>query len=288
MIKTFGYASGIAGVTSTACAGPLAVYKEWNNIFKNIQSPLDWEPLLYPKNSKLKSSVIHDICQQLAFKISNLNKNEKFLVVGGDHSSAIGTWSGLRALLDKQDPSDVEFGLLWFDAHMDAHTIETSPSGNIHGMPISVLLNKEEDILSNIIPIYPKIRSENLCLIGIRDYEREERIYLESKGVKIFYMSEIREIGLKKVIEHALAHVTKNTKRIGLSIDLDVFNPKDIMGVCTPAKGGLNPVDFLESLKVINNKNIVGLEIAEFNPALDENNKTLKLVYDIINQLLVQ
>jgi arginase len=200
--------------------------------------------------------------------------------LGGDHSCAIGTWSGAASAL--QGP----LGLIWVDAHLDSHTPESSPSKNIHGMPLATLLGYGDPTLTGIQNAKPKILPENVVLIGIRHYEPAEHELLSTLGVKIFYMEDITEMGLDAVMTSALAIITEKTEAFGISVDVDGIDPLDAPGVGYREPNGIPAFDLLKSLKLlIQNKAFIGAEIAEFNPERDIEHKTEKLIIDLISLL---
>ncbi|WAK03125.1 arginase [Methylobacter sp. YRD-M1] len=199
-----------------------------------------------------------------------------FLVVGGDHSCAMGTWPGVLKAL----PENEELGLIWIDAHMDAHTFETSPSGNIHGMPVSALLGKADARLSALYPADRFIKPENLIQIGVRSYEQEEYDLLQEAGVRIIFADQIAS--LEQTLQGAMDQLSRTCLMIGISIDLDFIDPIDAPGVETPASGGLRAAEFMAALRSVNHDKICGLEISEYNPENDQDNKTLALIKAII------
>lgn len=225
---------------------------------------------------------ITKVVTDLANKASQVVDKEHFpIVIGGDHSMAIGTWSGV---IDAYEAPQA-FGLIWFDAHMDAHTPQTTPSKAIHGMPVAVLLGQGESSLVNIQNEGQKIDPKHLVLIGQRSFETEEVQLLSKLGVKIFTTQEILDQGFEKVAKQALEIVTKGTKGFGVSLDLDGFDPEFAPGTGSHAPNGLNPEVVLPELsKWLNDPRCKAFEIAEFNPSLDENEKTLRLIETMIRQ----
>lgn len=197
-----------------------------------------------------------------------------FITLGGDHTAAIGSWSGANIALHTKS----DLGLIWFDAHMDSHTFQTTPSHNIHGMPLAILLGYGKKELTHILSDKPKLKPDNSVLIGVRSFEEGEVALLKKLGVKIFYMDDIKKFGMKKIIDDAIDIVTKNTTAFGISIDLDGFDPTDAPGVCTPAPDGVRSSDFLSEFKAIaHHPKLIGADIVEFNPSADVHCKTEKL-----------
>lgn len=209
-------------------------------------------------------------------------ENELCIVIGGDHSCGIGTWSGAVHAMHAED----HFGLIWIDAHMDSHTYATSPSKALHGMPLAILMDKGDAKLRHIESYGRKIKPEYLVLIGVRSFEDGEHDLLKSNKVRVFYMDEVIERGIQSVFAEALSIVTNGTIGFGISIDLDAFDPVDAPGVGSPAPGGLRfheVGDYLPTL--FSSEHLKCLEIAEFNPELDHKDKTADIVYKILRIL---
>ncbi len=226
---------------------------------------------------------LHDINGRIATTTENLTRaGRHFITLGGDHSSAIGTWSGASSGIAKRG----ELGLIWVDAHMDSHTPETTPSDNIHGMPLAVLLGYGDPSLTSVRTSSPKIKPGHVCLIGVRSYEPEEKNLLEQLNVRIFYMEEIKERGIEVVLNEALAIATTGTAGFGISFDLDAIDPTEAPGVGTPAPDGLSSNQLFSALKLWNNHpQLIGLEIAEFNPTRDKNHQTENIIFNLIETL---
>ena len=216
----------------------------------------------------------------LAQVVKQFKQEAQFpIVVGGDHSIAIGTWSGMVSGLEAQG----QFGLIWLDAHMDSHTIETTPSQAIHGMPLAALLGYGDENLTNILEKVPKLDPRHVVIIGVRSFEKEESALLERLKVKVFHMDEVKEKGFARVFAQALDIVTLGTKGFGISIDMDAFDPRFAPGTGTPVPDGLNPSDVIPCLKeLISNPYFQGLEIVEIDPTRDVDDKTIDLVQEII------
>lgn len=280
-IPLLGYACGLgAGDTGTrhgaeAIASRLSFQKftpEFLYPLQEVQG-LAAMPVLAEINLRLA---------QQTFKLAEAS--QRFITIGGDHSCAIGTWSGVASALQPRG----DLGLIWFDAHMDSHTPATTPSNNIHGMPVATLLGEGDASLTEILSAHRKIKPANLCLIGVRSFETEEKKLLESMQVRVFYMDEINERGIDVVIEEALALVTRDTVGFGISFDLDVIDPLDAPGVGSPAPNGLRAKSLLNALTVLgNHPNFVGLEVAEYNPNLDINQQTKHFATQLINTLFL-
>ena len=230
---------------------------------------------------------VADFNQRLCEKVGSVLRHDGFpVVLGGDHSIAMGTWSAVTAHLEAQD----KFGLIWMDAHMDAHTPKTRDEGKwggkYHGQPLAVLLGEGEEELTSIGASGRKISPEHVCLIGIRSYEPGERAFLESLGVRVFYMDEVEKRGFQAVFDEALEIATSGTKGFGVSVDLDGFDPQDAPAVGTREKGGFRKKDVLKSFEKLTEKDgFLAFEITEFNPSRDKNKKTEELVYQMLSSI---
>jgi len=243
--------------------------------------PLQWQAMLKPQANLPKLAAISEECKKLATHVSELvAKNQFFTVLGGDHSCAIGTWSGVHAALKNN------VGLIWFDAHMDSHTPETTLTGNIHGMPLACLLGHGELLLTNILTTGPQIRPEHVCLIGIRSFEQGEADLLKQLNVRIFFIDEVKERGLAAVMQDALAIVTKDTAGFGISLDLDSVDPEDAPGTGTPELNGISGKELCQALQRLSqHPKLLGLEIAEFDPHRDKNHVTEKLIVNLLSSI---
>ena len=252
-----------------------------------------WKETLFPLKTAeeitlppgpLTLPYIEDICSRIGHSVEEtLKMQECPVVIGGDHVVAVGTWARVTHGLEVKE----KFGLIWVDAHMDAHTMETTPSQAYHGMPLAVLLGHGEPSLVNLLDKGPALRPEHVCLIGVRSYEEGEANLLKRLGVRIFFMEEVEERGFEAVFKEALAIVKTNTNGYGLSIDLDAFDPEEAPGVGTPAPQGLKQKDVLPALiQVKNDPALKAFEIVEYNPDRDKSDKTLYLMRDILLNLL--
>jgi len=233
----------------------------------------------YRKKPDNALDTIEEICRKLANTTQlSIKKDEKFLVLGGDHSCAIGTWSGVLNSLDNEQ----NLGLIWIDAHLDSHLPETSPSGAIHGMPIASLLGHGDKQLRDIVHDTNRIRPKDIRIIGARSFEEGESSLLEILDVKVTDIKTVNQYGLGPVIEEAIEYMKTKTSFYGISIDLDAIDPKDAPGVGSPSRNGLNAQNLVAALSLVkNDKKFIGLEITELNPALDVDEKTAKLAIQL-------
>ena len=284
-VKLVGYASGIA--SNDVDTGLAPWYLRYHNeLFQTLPFTTSWLELVSCFSLKRKVDALAEITalnHTLAKQVLSLVKQrENFCVIGGDHSCAIGTWSGVANAYRNQG----DIGLIWIDAHMDSHTSETSDSQNIHGMPVAHLLGAGFESLLALLDNQPKLKPENICLIGIRSYQSGEHQFLENLGVKIIYMEEVLQQGIGVALDLALAHVSRTTVGVGISIDLDGIDPADAPGVGYREANGIPAAALLTALAklplTMSLLNLVGLEIAEYNPLRDEKQRTAKLIVEII------
>jgi arginase len=202
------------------------------------------------------------------------------LVLGGDHSIAVGTVSGIAAFARRENR---RVGLLWIDAHGDINTPETSPSGNIHGMPLAALLGYGVSELTEIGGWGPKVDPANVALVGIRSLDSGEKKRLKETGVQVHTMSEIDRHGVHQVMKKAIARVTDGTDFVHVSFDLDAIDPAVAPGVGTPVKGGLDYREAHLIMEVIADSGIMtSMEIVEANPILDQHNASAEFAVELI------
>lgn len=202
------------------------------------------------------------------------------LVLGGDHSISIGSIAGAA---DWARAGGEDIGLLWFDAHADMNTPVTTPSGNIHGMPLAAALGYGDSALVEIAGFSPKVRPEKTVLIGARDIDREEGETVRDSGVRVFTMREIDEDGIVPVLEEALAIASEGTRGFWVSWDMDFVDPNYAPGVGTPVKGGVNYREGHLALEIVSDTDgMVGMDCVEVNPILDERNRTGQLGTELV------
>ncbi len=220
-------------------------------------------------------------CAKLADRVEAALDHGWFpVVLGGDHSVAIGTISGLARHYRKQGK---RIGVIWSDAHTDMNTPDISPSGNIHGMPLAVLLGYGPPELVSIAGSEPALRAEDVVVIGARDVDGAERDFVKKVGVRVYTMSELDERGTAACVREAIDRVTTYTAGVHLSFDLDGVDPQHAPGVGTPVPGGLNLREsHLICEKVAQTRKILGIEMVELNPVLDSENRTGKLAVWLI------
>jgi arginase len=202
------------------------------------------------------------------------------ITIGGDHSLAIGSIAGVASHFRKLKQN---FGLMWFDAHGDINTPDTSNSGNVHGMPLAVSLGHGDKRLVDLCGFSPKMQPNRAALIGIRDLDDGERDMIGSSGISAFTMSEIDHLGLARVTDLALSAVGADVSGIHVSFDIDVIDPDVAPGVSCPAPGGLNYRESHFALELLAQSELLcSIDIVELNPAFDMCSKTAKLATELI------
>ena len=205
------------------------------------------------------------------------------LVIGGDHSCAVGTWSGVAAAHRARGT----LGLIWIDAHLDSHTPQTSHTGLIYGMPLAALLGYGDAAFTDCLLPGAKVLPQHVCVLGARSYEPEERALLDRIGVRVIGMEEIARRGVAAALAEAVAIAAGAPAGYGITLDLDVIDPRDAPGVGTPAPGGVPAGELIEAAaSVAADARLRGLEIAEYNPRRDRNGVTLEHALAIAEMML--
>ena len=225
------------------------------------------------------AEAIGKVCERV-YDVANAALNDGFfpLFLGGDHSLAIGTIGGLTHRFAT--------AVLWFDAHGDFNLPDTSPNGNIHGMPLAVLLGYGLPQLVNIGREGRKILPEDIIIIGTRDLDYDERTMLRESGIIIYTMREIDERGIGTVIREALERVA-HAERIHVSFDMDVLDPVIAPGVGTPAPGGLTYREAHLAMEIIaDSGKTQSMDVVEINPILDNRNQTAAHAVELITSLM--
>src|SRR6266581_1853378 len=214
----------------------------------------------------------------------SLKKGRLPLVLGGDHSIAIGSVAGSSGYFSARGES---LGLIWFDAHGDANTPDTTPSGNIHGMSLAISLGLGESDLVNLGGRAPKVLARNTALIGIRDLDPGERETLKKSGVTVYTMRDLDERGMRDVVDEAIRLASDGTVGIHLSFDLDVVDPEDAPGTGTPVWGGITYREAHLAMEMLADRaQVVAIDLVEVNPVLDTQNMTGILAAELAQSLL--
>ena len=219
--------------------------------------------------------------ETIADQVADIVRAGNFpLVLGGDHSVAIGTVGGLARVDPRQ-------AIIWVDAHGDFNTPQTSPSGNVHGMPLAAILGHGDDRLVNATGVTPKALSSHTVLIGLRDIDPGEAERLRDSDIRWYTMREIDERGVRRIMDEVIEHVTRDgVDRIHVSFDMDALDPRHAPGTGTPVPGGLTFREGHLMMELLADADIVtSAEFVEVNPALDERNRTATMAVDLIASL---
>lgn len=272
-LRIIGAASGLGAPDARCAGGPPALQK----LLQQHPLPtLAWHQTVSPRETE-GPVALPDFISRLADACAALLQTEaRIAVVGGDHSCAMGTWRGVAHAVEGP------LGLVWVDAHLDAHSPASSPSGYWHGMPVAALLGKmgpgsADNGAAVIDPCH-------LCLVGVRSYEGAEHKLLQRLGVRVISMDEIDRIGFEAAMAEATAIATGGTRAYGVSIDLDALDPADAPAVGSPVVGGIRAAELLPWLEAVAaDARLRALEVAEFNPAIDVEQRTLELLLQMLN-----
>jgi arginase len=230
-----------------------------------------------------RAKYLHEIaetCRGLA-EMTERTLAEGFvpLVLGGDHSIAVGSFSGVSNYFRGQSK---RVGYLWLDAHGDMNTPESSPSGNIHGMPLAAIIGYGAPELVELLGYQPKAEPRNVALVGVRDLDSKERRLIKESGVHVFTMRDIDERGMRTVIEEALRMAGRGTAGYHVSLDMDWIDPEDAPGVGTPVRGGATYREAHLAMEIIaDHGRMLSFEIVEVNPVIDEHNRTADLAVEL-------
>ena len=282
-----GYGASMAGVDMGPAALRVArLHQRIARLGYSVQDLGDMRlerPQTFPEvDDKLKYvREISNACEQLAVEVETILEKDQFpLILGGDHSIAIGSFAGVVSHYKKQDKT---IGLIWFDAHADMNTPETTPSGNIHGMPLSALLGYGTPELTNVGGFSPKLDPQLCAHVGARDIDPGERELIRKLGIRFFTMREIDERGMRACMDEAIAIAARGTGGYAVTFDVDVLDPGDAPGSGTLVRGGLTYREaHLAMEKIAESGQMRSLEVVEVNTALDVNNRTAELAVELI------
>lgn len=286
-VSVIGVASGL-GAGDPACQDGSDVVRALRFLsdLEAVDDGLHWdEPVRAARPvSNDHVEAVQGVVGQLADRVGqHLARGDFPLVIGGDHSIAIGTWSGVKRALG----GSARLGLIWIDAHMDSHTLATSQTRNVHGMPLASLLGHGDPRLTGVAGAAPKLLPEDVCLIGVRSFESDEAALLRQLGVRVYFMHEVRRRGLSEVFAEAMDRVGQHTQGYGISIDLDALDPTEGPGVGTPVPGGLLRADLTDALALAHgDERLLAVEIVEYNPYLDQHFVTARAIHDLCQSLL--
>lgn len=267
-MSIIGAASGLGAPDPRCATGPQAL---WQALQQAPEAALAWHEMVAPAVDADPSALPGFLARLADSCAALLRHQRRIAVVGGDHACAMGTWPGVAR--DLGGP----LGLIWIDAHLDAHTPASSPSGNRHGMPVAALLGQLPEWSGAVL------EPQRLCLVGVRSFEGAERELLQRLGVRVITMDEIGRIGIGAALDEAQAIASRDSSAWGVSIDLDAFDPADAPGVGTPVVGGLRAAPLLEWLgAAAADPRLRCVEVVEFNPVIDVQRRTLALLLEIL------
>ena len=228
---------------------------------------------------------IAQTCERIRDQVGRIASQGMFpLVLGGDHSVGAGTVAGMSSHFAK---SGQKLGLIWVDAHADMNTPATSPSGNVHGMPLASILGMGPRELTKLAGISPMVDPRNTVLVGIRDVDVHERPQVKRMGMHSFTMRDIDEHGMMSVMRQALAIASDGTAGVHLSLDMDSLDPGEAPGVGTPVRGGLSYREAHLAMEMACDSGLLeSMEVVEVNPVLDEHNRTAQLAVELVTSAL--
>jgi len=224
---------------------------------------------------------IAETCKGLAEIVRNaLGADLLPLVLGGDHSIAVGTTAGVASHFEKQSK---RIGMLWLDAHGDMNTPETSPSGNVHGMPLAAIMGYGAPQLTELAGFKPMVEPRNVSLVGVRDLDARERRLVKESGIHVFTMRDIDERGMREVMAEALRFAMDDTAGVAVTLDMDFVDPADAPGVGTPVRGGVTYREAHLAMEMIaDSRAMLSLELVEINPVIDLHNTTAILGVELV------
>jgi arginase len=230
-------------------------------------------------NAKYLKEITATCTKHADLVLKTLEAGRVPLCLGGDHSMAAGTVSGVAEFYRRQNQ---RIGLIWIDAHTDINTPDSSPSGNVHGMPLAALMGLWNSDLANIYDFSPKVRPENCVLVGVRDIDAVEKENVHRAGIGVFTMRDIDERGMRTVMEEALRIAGRGTAGYHISLDMDWVDPEDAPGVGTPVRGGATYREAHLAMEIIaDHGRMLSFEIVEVNPVIDEHNRTADLAVEL-------
>lgn len=223
---------------------------------------------------------VMDFSLELATVVDDTVTSGRFpLILGGDHSLSIGSLAGISKHYEN-------LGVIWYDAHGDLNDSRTSPSGNIHGMPLGISCGVGDEDLVNIYNAGVKVKPQNIVLIGMRDLDEGEKSYIKKNGILTFTMSDVRSKGVENVMKEALDHLEGRTDGVHLSVDVDALDPLETPGTGTPVDGGLSLSETQLAMGILNKSDrITSMDLVEVNPLLDEKNRTAEKAVKIAESL---
>jgi len=237
-----------------------------------------------PKSARHLPQIAASCARVCELVYESLEQGKLPLVLGGDHSISAGSVSGVARFYRQQKEA---IGVIWIDAHADMNTPETSPSGNVHGMPLSSLIGQGPPKLVDLAGFSPKVDPRNVAIIGLRDVDSLEAAHVRESGVRAFTMRDIDERGMPAITQEAIALASAGTVGIHLSLDMDSIDPDEAPGVGTPVRGGLSYREAHLAMEILaDSGKLISLEVVEVNPVLDIANRTADLAVEFITSAL--
>jgi arginase len=248
----------------------------------NIDVPIAETREILDKRLKYLPEIV-DVNQKLYQAVAQAIKEGVIpLIIGGDHSLGIGSLAGCAA-------SGKQFGVIWFDTHGDYNSLETTQSGNIHGMPLAVANGIGVEDLTSLGGARPKIKEENTVIIGARDLDNEEREMIRKSRITVFTMSDIDRLGMEEVVRRGIEIASSGTDGVHVSFDLDVIDPTEAPGVGTPVQGGMTYREAHLAMEMIADCTcLLSMDVVEVNPILDIHNQTAELAVGLIGSAFGQ
>jgi arginase len=275
-VELIGVASGLGGADAACAQAPARLAASGlEESLRRSGVEASWVASLAPQRvgGGMRGAVAR-LCAQLAARVAQGVRGGRLpCVIGGDHSCAVGTWSGAATALQPRGP----LGLVWIDAHMDSHTPGTSPSGRPHGMPLAALLGQCDHPLAGLQD--GMLLPRHVCLVGVRSYEAAEAELLERLGVRVFGIEEVARRGLAEVMQDAMAIANQGSAGYGVTLDLDALDPRELPAVATPASFGIRGDDLVREFERIGrDPRLVAFELAEYCPRLDRDGRSERLI----------
>jgi arginase len=277
-IELIGAAWGLGGADPACAQAPAVLIPRLAERLARCGARAILGPMFEPGNvERRREALIATLCARLASAVADaLRAGQLACVIGGDHSCAGGTWTGVARSMAQGRP-----GLLWIDAHMDSHTFATSPTGRMHGMPLAWLLGEDDDPLYGLAT--GVVAPEHVALVGVRSFEPEEAERLERLAVRVFHMEEVERRGFEAVFADALAIATAGTGAFGVSIDLDAVTPDEAPAVATPVRGGIRGDELSRALAgLAHREDLAAIEMVEYSPRLDPDGRTAQVAIDVL------
>jgi arginase len=275
-VELIGVASGLGGSDAACAQAPARLAAAGiDDRLRRAGVDARWGVSLAPRrHRKGRLDGVAELAADLAARVARCVRGGRFpCVIGGDHSCAVGTWSGVATALKPRGT----VGLVWIDAHMDAHTPGTSPSGRAHGMPLASLLGQCDHALAGLDD--GMLQPQNVCLVGVRSYEAAEARLLELLGVRVFGIDEVASRGLAQVMRDAIAIAGRGTAGYGVTLDLDALDPRDAPAVATPAPFGIRGDELVAAFgRIGGDPLLVAFELAEYCPRLDRDGRSERLI----------